>query len=127
MFHTAQEILGGALKGGCDATTAYIAHTFGSLVIGLPLQIVLFSTMSSKLAGIWFGLAVGMLCICVFFLVRLSQHDHEMISFNMLKGREEKEKKKETSNSFDKMISYKAPPSKISPQKQSFNKANAIN
>ena len=77
LFNTAQEVLLGALKGGHDTSSAMTMNSVGTLIIGLPLQIVLFVTMTSKLAGIWFGLAVGMLFVCIFFIVRLSRHDYE--------------------------------------------------
>ena len=115
--------MGGALKGAHDITSAMTLHSVGALIIGLPLQIVLFVTLTLKLAGIWFGLAVGMLFVCIFFIWRLSRHDYEMASFNLIKAKEEQEKKKQTTSSFDKMINYKAPPNKISPSKQ----ANGIN
>ena len=123
MFNTVQEVLIGALKGGHDISSAMKIHSIGTLIIGLPLQIVLFVTMFSKLEGIWFGLAVGMLFVCFTFIWRLSRHDYEMASFNLIKAKEEQEKKKQTTSSFDKMLNYKAPPNKISPKKQ----GNAIN
>ena len=93
MFYTAQVIFGGILQGGFDERTIFVYQSFGNLFIGLTLQIVLFSTMASKLAGVWFGLAVGTLCVCILLLVRLSKHDYEMTVFYIVKGREEQEKK----------------------------------
>ena len=115
LLNSMQVALDGALKGSYEVVTALTLSSIGCLIFGIPLQIVLFSIRSNQMTGIWFGLSVGMLFICIGYYWTLASKDYEMASFNILKANEEQQKKKETRSSFDKILSYKAPPQKIAP------------
>ena len=114
-FNSCREVLGGVLKGVMDTISATILHSVGALILGIPLQLVLSANLENKLDGIWYGLDIGMLFVCVMFFYRISNNDYELASFNILKDNEEQQKKRESRHSFDKMLSYKAPPKKVTP------------
>lgn len=110
--------MSGALKGIGDTKHAFILNEIGCLLIGLPLQIILFSVLDEKFYGIWIGLPIGMLSVCILYFWRFTQNDYESAIFNMLRAKEEQEMRELHKGSFDKILSFKSPPKKIVPSQQ---------
>ncbi|GJQ08764.1 hypothetical protein GpartN1_g555.t1 [Galdieria partita] len=60
-----QTIFAGVLRGMGNPVPAVVCYLVGFYVIGLPTSILLAFRLGFRLNGLWFGLVVGLLFICV--------------------------------------------------------------
>ena len=115
MWNSVREVLEGPMRGLTEKTLALTLFSIGVLIIGLPLQTILFVKMEQKFFAIWFGLNAAMAFVFLSYFFNLMSHDYEMSTFRVLQNKEEVKKKEQTVSALDNMLSYKAPPKKINP------------
>ena len=93
LWNSIREVLEGSLRGLTEKALALTLYSIGVLLIGIPLQIVLFVKMDQKFFAIWFALNAAMAFVFIAYFFNLMSHDFEMSAFRVLQDKEEVKKK----------------------------------
>lgn len=93
LWNSIREVLEGSMRGLTEKSLALTLFSIGVLLIGLPLQTILFVKMDQKFFAIWFGLNAAMAFVFIAYFFNLMSHDFEMSAFRVLQDKEEVKKK----------------------------------